>query len=219
MIKEDYKGLLYKLLPPGTAFTDDPDSNIMKLFDPIATELERLEETVYNVISEANPSTMVNTLPVRYEEAGLPDPCRGKPPTFQEQRNDVLTRWAAVGGSSKKYFENLGLTYGYIVEIFDRQYPMFQVDVSGIESTGIEDAWVYTWDVHYFDTSQVFFRAGQSLSGERLVSPALVDVTCLFERLKPAHTQIKYFAETDLGFFNTNHRIGTTLVLNSGKIY
>lgn len=211
--------MLYQLLPPGTAFTNDPNSNNMKLLDALAQEFVYLEEATYNVIAESNPSTMVNTLSVRYNEAGLPDPCRGVPPTFQEQRNEVVTRWRSVGGSSINYFKSVAATYGYVVTIKDRQYPRFLIETTKIETSGIEDVWVFTWDVHYYDTNTTYFRAGESTTGEQLQTTSLVDVTCLFDRLKPAHTNIIYTPESDTIFVDITNRIGTTFTIGTGVLY
>lgn len=171
--------LLKRLLPPGLAFPALPGSQLDLLLKGLARELERVYNSAQALITEANPVTMSQMLSVRREEAGLPDPCRGEPATFQEKRAEVVAKWNLQGGSTKKFIEEMCRIYGYDVMI---------------EETASESD--FTFNVHFLDDTITYFRAGQSTAGERLQETSATAVHCLINRIKPAHLYANYISHS-----------------------
>jgi uncharacterized protein YmfQ (DUF2313 family) len=184
--------LLAKLLPIGDAFNTGLDSNLSKLLKGLGAEFDRVADQASGLISEANPISMSHLTSVRMEEAGLPDACRGPVNTEQEQRGEVLGRWAAQGGQNIAFYRQQAALYGFETRI--SEYPIFHIEETPIESLGIDDAFNYSFRVKYIDNGLVFFRASQSSAGEYLSEFGTGGLPCLFERIKPAHTTVVYSA-------------------------
>ena len=166
--------LLKQLLPPGPAFAALPGSNLDLLLKALSLEIERCRNSAEGLISEANPLTMGQMLQVRRDEAGLPDPCRGEPATFQEKRAEVVAKWNLQGGQTLKFIQDMCILYGYDVQV-----------VEGAANT-------HTFTINYVNTSTKYFRAGKSTCGEHLQLTDDTFVHCLINRIKPAHSQVTY---------------------------
>jgi uncharacterized protein YmfQ (DUF2313 family) len=173
-IISEFDGGLKKLLPPGLAFAALPGSQLDKLMKGLSKEYERISNMAEGLISEANPATMGQMLQVRRDEAGLPDPCRGEPATFQEKRAEVVAKWNLHGGATLKFIQDMCILYGYDVQV-----------VEGTPNS-------HTFTINYLNTSTKYFRAGKSTCGEHLQLTDGTAVHCLINRIKPAHTLVTY---------------------------
>ena len=162
------------MLPPGLAFAALPGSNLDLLLKGLGAELERVHNSAEALVAEANPLTMAQMLQVRRDEAGLPDPCRGEPETFQEKLAEVVAIWNLQGGATLKFLQDMCTLYGYDVQI-----------VEGAPNT-------HTFTINYVNTNTKYFRAGKSTAGEPLQLTNDTFVHCLINRLKPAHTYVTY---------------------------
>jgi uncharacterized protein YmfQ (DUF2313 family) len=174
MINADYGTLIAKLLPAGPAWNKEPNSNLMKLLSGLGEELKRVDDVADGVVTEANPLTMAQMLQVRRDEAGLPDPCRGEPATFQEKVAEVVSKWGSRGGQSINYLTEVCRLYGYDVYI-----------QNGVVGT-------HTFTVNYITENFIQFRAGKSTCGEHLQLTVGTSVHCVIEKFKPAHTHAIY---------------------------
>ena len=72
---EQYRQALQSLLPPGPAFTREPNALLTKLLDALAQELYRADLRAAQLIDEAFPDTTTELLPDWERVAGLPDAC------------------------------------------------------------------------------------------------------------------------------------------------
>lgn len=166
----EYDILLKRLLPPGLAFPALPGSNLDLLLKALSQEIERISNSATGLITESNPRTMSQMLYVRREEAGLPDPCRGEPDTFQAKVAEVVAKWNLQGKATLNFMKEMCVLYGYDVQITE-----------GAVGT-------HTFTVDYVNDTTRFFRAGKSTSGEPLQLTEDTSVHCLINRIKPAHT-------------------------------
>lgn len=191
----DYTNALYELLPPGLAFNRRPDSNTYKLISALATEFLEIDDQLETLKAEACPYTMTAFTNTRYAEVGLPDECGTAVTTQEAKKIAVLAKLINRGGCSKSYFEQIAAAYGLVVKIKDQPYKPFRCGVSGCGSA-LGDKYVYVWQIFYLNTSATFFRAGLSHAGDPLDTATTVGISCIFEKLKPAHTFIQYFPVT-----------------------
>jgi uncharacterized protein YmfQ (DUF2313 family) len=187
-----YSSLLASLLPPGPAWTTEPGSNLTKLLKGLGEELERVDDQAGGLVLEANPLSMSTMLDVRYQEAGLPDLCKGKPDEDSEQQKEVVGKWSARGGQSIAYFYEVAEKYGF--DIIIDEYAIFKIEHQGIETLGIDSEYAYSWSINYVDGQQIYFRAGENKADDRLEVAKGIGINCIFGKLKPAHTSIIYTA-------------------------
>lgn len=202
---EDYAEALAALLPTGEAWSRDPDSDLMgyvrgqaevwgALVDPRAADLLQLE---------LDPRYTTEMLPDWERAFGLPDPCVQEPYTLEERRLALINRIAAEGGQSRAYFYGIAARLGYVIRIIE--YSPFQAGISRCGDTratgtnGEQYRWQvgppetrFYWTVRIFGSRISWFRAGAGQCGiDHMVRfSQAMDLECLFNRYKPAHTEI-----------------------------
>ena len=145
---------------------------------------------------------------------GLPDPCLNQPPTgLIERRKALIAKMTMLGAQSRQFFLDLATAYGYTITI--TEYLPYMTGVSFVgDSRGVFNAddptnyrWQlgppeirYYWTVHVSAKDFVYFRCNSSQCGiDRLLEIGVPsDLECVFDKLKPAHTQIVYdFSQFD----------------------
>ena len=172
---EDYLAALQALMPRGRAWPTDPDSIQAQVLGGFAPTLERVNQVAGALMVDIFPASSVNLLTDWEESLGLPDPCDGESPILQVRQNSVLTRLINTGGQSVPYLIAIAGVLGYditITEYGSSNPHHFQVNapVSTVR----------------------YFRVGQSLVGEPLVSGGNAVLECLIRELKPAHTTVSF---------------------------
>jgi uncharacterized protein YmfQ (DUF2313 family) len=101
--------------------------------------------------------------------------------TLQMRQVRVIAKMRERGGLSFPYFTALATAMGYVVTI---EELLGNTDGYGPEG-------IFRWRVTFTGTPLYYFRAGQSIAGERLVDgPVATALEGLFTDLKPAHTLI-----------------------------
>lgn len=184
----DYTELLQNLLPQGPAWNRAAESAMTRLLTGLAREFARLDARAEQLIAESNPRTTQEMLDTRYTEAGLPSPCAGKPTLREQMRNEILYRWAAIGGASLDYWARIITMLGYPVSI--QEFHPFRVGEGAIGDPIGGDTWAYWWQVNALDAAYQHFAVGDSTVGEPLQLWGNNTLTCLLESLKPAHTAL-----------------------------
>lgn len=184
----DYTELLQNLLPQGPAWNRSAGSALTRLLTGLARELARLDARAEQLIAEANPRTTREMLDTRYTEAGLPSPCAGRPTLREQQRAEILYRWAAIGGASLEYWSRIITVLGYPVSI-EESHP-FRVGEGAVGDPIAGSEWAYWWQVNALDAAYQHFAVGDSTVGEPLQLWGNNTLTCLLEYLKPAHTAL-----------------------------
>src|SRR5579862_588449 len=136
----------------------------------------RLDGRALGVITDAFPCTTNDLLPEWEATLGLPDPCTGPLDTIQERVDAVCAKFRARGGQSKDYFIAIAESLGFDGVTIDEFPPTSPTDPGQ----------VYTWRVNIFTATQTtYFRAGESVAGDRLVTWGSTLLECELERLKP----------------------------------
>lgn len=200
-----YRDQLLMLLPPGKAFSRDPDSVIGLLAHGLADELARLDARADVLYDEADPRTTLELLPDWERVAGLPDTCTGRPDTIAERQVALANKIASLGGQSIAYFTLLAARLGYYVEI-DEFRPIEAGFGAGDAING--DDWAFAWQVAArvddgsYRAGYAEFVAGSS-AGDLLLGWGALNLECLINRARPAHTTtiFAYTIEPEASFW------------------
>lgn len=207
----DYRDQLVALLPPGLAWPRDADSTLVALLGGPAEELARVDARADALFDEADPRTVLELLVDWERVAGLPDPCSGAPTEIGERQVALTNKIAQRGGQSIVFFIELAARLGYYAEIVE----FTSCDAgfaAGAPCNG--ENWRHAWEVRTFVGSDEYrsglseFVAGSS-AGDRLIGFGSLDLECLINRARPAHSQVifSYIVDPDPLFwadFTTN---------------
>lgn len=200
------------LLPPGRAWSQEPNGTQAALLEGLAHEFANVEARIEDLLREQDPKRALETL-VDWEDAfGLPDPCVGVPVTIAERRAAIIARLVAIAGGSAADLIGLAATLGFEVRIVEHrpfeagrsragdsltnsQVP-FRAGVSraGDPLTNLE-AWPWTVDVVAPLVTARHFAAGRSVAGEPLVTWNNQALECTLSRVAPAHVLLRFLYE------------------------
>lgn len=112
---DDYRQVLYALMPPGPAFAEsDP------LLDGLAVEFARCHNRIVSLIRESDPRTTTELLSEWETDAGLPDPCDealGIDTPLSERQRILCAKLLSTGGQSADYYRQVAKELGYDVEV------------------------------------------------------------------------------------------------------
>ncbi|MCW5737996.1 MAG: DUF2313 domain-containing protein [Enhydrobacter sp.] len=187
---EEWRAATADLLPPGRAWSRDPNSNLGRLISVLARERRSRHKRAVTLLEvEAFPTTALELLPEWEQAAGLPDPCRPLPGTLAD-------RWAALAdvffADHPPTPDNMVLwavQAGWTVTIREQRDFVAGVSMAG-DAVGESD---FVWVVTIEDQVISYFRAGQGASGDPLYSfPDIATLECVLRRAAPAHTQVHF---------------------------
>lgn len=116
-----YARQLKHLLPPGTAFDLEPDSDVTKTLQATAVELWRVDRRGVQLIEESDPRTAFETITDWERMLSLPDELViAIPATIEERRIAVTQKYVSRGGQNYTFFETLCAACGYTLTSIDR---------------------------------------------------------------------------------------------------
>lgn len=156
--------------------------------------LDAAQESAERLLQEMFPDTAVELLPDWERVCGLV-PKDGEPLQFRRDR--VVRKLRELGDIKKPYFELLCATLGYEVHIEEYLPTMAEWAGAGDELIVHDDpAVLFVWTFHVFNQQVHYFRAGQSLAGDRLSwwIPA-GDLEEILQDLRPAHVRFDFSYE------------------------
>lgn len=103
--------------------------------------------------------------------------------TLQTRQLRVIAKLRERGSLALAYFQSLADAMGYTCTIEE-----LRPNTDGLGAEGI-----FRWRITFTGSNLVYFRAGQSRAGDRLVTGTVASaLEGLFTDIKPAHTQIIY---------------------------
>jgi len=186
----DYTRALANLLPPGRAWSREPDSVQMQALSCYAQTFRRNSDSAVALLSDSFPASAINLLPEWEATLGLPDPCAGVSPTLQARRAQVVARFASTGGQSSSDFVTYAAGLGYAITV--KQYSPFRVgqNAMGQQLGGLD--WLYTWAVETQLNTITKFRAGSAQMGEPLASWGNAVLECELRDIAPAHSILQF---------------------------
>ncbi|KQB50893.1 phage tail protein, partial [Neisseria meningitidis] len=104
----------------------------------------------------------------------------------------VMAKLNETGGLSIPYFVRLAEAAGYQIQIDEPQPFRAGVNRAGDRLAPQEIMWVWHVNVRGGNNRITRFRAGISAAGDRLTDYSDAVIESLFNRLKPAHTAIRF---------------------------
>jgi uncharacterized protein YmfQ (DUF2313 family) len=215
----DYRDVFLTLLPTGQAWPKYAiDSILFQACDGLCDYWGFVDSRAADLLEiESDPRATFELLPDWERNWGLPDPCLNDPPTALDQRRIALVaKMTLIGSQSRQFFLDVATAFGYSITITEYLPYMTGISFCG-DSRGMfnpEDPTYYRWqlgppEIRYYWTVHVsakdfvYFRCNSSQCGiDRLLEIGIPsDLECVFDKLKPAHTQIVYdFQMIELDF-------------------
>lgn len=187
---DKYLSQIQALLPPGVAWTREPDANLTQLLAALSEEFARTDLRADVLLEEADPRTTYEMLTDWERTLGLPDECVvSAEQTLQSRRGAVVSRLTAIGGQSRAYYLDLAAAMGHTITIAEVRPSRAGVLQAGDELIGTEST-VHYWQVSVPTVTTYAFVAGGSTAGEELGYWQPSELECVFARTKPAHTNI-----------------------------
>ena len=186
---EEYRTMLYNLLPKGRAWTRDSVSTLFNLIHGLATEYSRVDGRSDDLLNERDTRQTLELLADYENDFGLPDDCTPDSPTIQQRRSEVYAKFIEEGGLNPQSYIDLAASLGITITI--TQYTPFWCGIGMCGDEIGDQTNIFYWKVGIHTDLQFweFFTCGSSQCGDPLGSDIdSFTLRCLFERYKPAHT-------------------------------
>lgn len=139
---DDYRRVLYALMPPGPAFSDENP-----LLDGLASEFARCHNHILSLITESDPRTTTELIDEWEKDAGLPDPCDevyGINRPISERRRILCAKLLTQANQSVPYYEQIAKDLGYDVEVHG--YRAHTVE-SPVDEPIVGPEWVFSFAI------------------------------------------------------------------------
>jgi len=194
--QDDYRDFLGALLPEGPFWAGfrDVGGRGQGVLAAEAEGLAEIDARARDLIREAHPSTVIEMLPARETEAGLPDSCLPANAADQERRLHLVARWVARGGASIAYFKGLAAQLGYTITVTE-QRP-FRCGLSGCGSDHQcgDEKQRFHWRIQVPGPRITMFRCGQSRCGSDQLGflTRAQDLECVIRRVMQSHTILHF---------------------------
>lgn len=190
MQANDYLGQIQALLPPGPAWAFEADAVLLRQSAALAESFARVDVRSVNVLAEADPRQTFELLPEWERDLGLPDKCSVQSGlTLADRRDSVVAKYVATGGQSPAYFIGIAKALGYPSASITQYKPRrcgrrFNTLYGGID-------WAHVWQLN-LPAQKITQRVSGSPFGERYRVWGDAALECTINRLKPAHTLVKF---------------------------
>lgn len=187
---------LQQLLPVGAAWSREPDAVMTDLLDALAQEYARLDTRADALIDEADVRTSLELLGDWERVLGLPNPCTASVSTTDGRRLAAWQALAMQAGHTRAFYVQLAASIGATIEIheFDPAVDSYAPDLTPL--LAVPGAYRFVWRVHVLSATDFWlFRAGFGRAGDRLQDGGALDLECLINAAKPAHTSVIFTYE------------------------
>lgn len=162
-------------------------SVLRKILIGLASEWLNFRNKINEVSNEYNPTTTTKLIEEFEEFVGIPDSCIPVASTIEQRRLNILLKLAGINATTEKQFKNIALILGYNIEV----------------SNGIDTS-VFPLTLPFLLISQasapftivITLPASLQPAGFPLTLPFTLTaqqpeiLNCLFNKLKPANTQL-----------------------------
>jgi len=150
-------------------------------------QLDAVQTSAEDVLNEMFADVTYRLL-TSYERAYGLTPEDGDP--LQVRRRALLRKMREIGGLSRAYFIGIAASYG--IEITIDEFMPFMCGWNRAGDSLAPEEVIWLWQVNAPETTEYYFRAGESVAGERLGWWMAGILEAIFEELKPAHTKILF---------------------------
>ena len=172
----------FGLLPPGLALPTSDDSEIGRVLRVTARSIARLEALADFVAEDFDPRITTGFLEDWERVLGLPECSTSLAPTTEGRRTEVLEKYTRTASLSLADLSAACLELGFPVAITENQ-PY----APGSDGSPIGDAHIFDVQITGGSLPVMYFRAGESRSGDPLGSFGDERLICLLNARKPAH--------------------------------
>jgi uncharacterized protein YmfQ (DUF2313 family) len=203
----DYAQALLALLPWGQAWPRDPESTLVLTCQGLAEYWGFVDGRAGDLLeTESDPRATIELLVDWERNWGLPDPCISDPPTdYFQRRINLVEKMTLLGAQSREFFIGVAAKLGYTITITEFSPYMCGVSHVGDRSDiynpddPTRQYWQlgppeirFYWIVHVDSMGLYKFYVSASVTGiDRLLRiGTAVDLECMLNRWKPAHTLI-----------------------------
>lgn len=184
---EEYRQQLRGLLPAGPAWDPELVPEIELVLQGVAVEFARLDGRAVDLLNEMDPSGVSELVPDWEAIMGLPDPCLGLNPAFEDRRLAVRRRLFEVGGQTPAYFIDIAVGQGYPqASVIEHRAPRFGRARFGLAHFGTWSA-QFMWTLDTGPRRRLGRRFGASFWGERFGANPSGALECVIRRSAPAH--------------------------------
>lgn len=183
---------LQAMLPPGRAFTTEPDALLTRLLTAMAAMLLAAQLRFNALLEQADPRRATNMLPDWERLLGLPDRCTPSGLQLADRQRAAYQRLTEQGGQSIPYFIGMAELLGEPGVTISDGFRAFTCQSACDEPLySISD--IFTWivnipraalNVRPFDANSACDSALQEYE------PSLIE--CAFRERKPAHTTVLF---------------------------
>ena len=163
------------------------DSTLRKILLGLASEWLNFRNKINEVVNEYNPQKTTALIQEWEEFVGIPDSCIPVASTIEQRRLNVLLKLAGINVTTEKQFKNVASILGYNIEVsngvatstFPLTLPFLLISEASAPFT-IVITLPSSIKPSGFPLTFPFTLTSQQ--------PAILD--CLFNKLKPANTQL-----------------------------
>ncbi|MCQ2994359.1 YmfQ family protein [Pseudomonas syringae] len=182
-----YYAQLKALLPPGPAWDAERVPEIHQLLEAGSLELAREDLRLSDLLGESDPDRVRELVPDWEHVMGLPDPCLGVSPTFEDRQLAVRRRLTEVGGQSPAFFVQLAISVGYLqASVTEHRAPRFGAAHFDQTHFGTWSA-QFMWTLNTGPRRRLGRRFAASYWGERFGINPSGALECVIRRAAPAH--------------------------------
>ena len=193
----DYGQAIENELPTGAAWSRDPDGGLMRWVQGCAEIWgDNAAAAALLLVTETDPRYTTALLGDWERAFGLPDPCLGSTVlSLPERRTALLNKLTIQGGQSRAFFIGVAAALGYAITI--TEFVPFQFGLSSFGGSHGQFAGPlvrFFWRVTITGPRLTRFQFGQSSFGRDsfLEIVKAVDLECVFNRWRPAHTIVLF---------------------------
>ncbi|MEM8713791.1 MAG: putative phage tail protein, partial [Planctomycetota bacterium] len=176
----------------GRLFSDSPDSNLQKVLDGLAGQLDRVAEIAEGLPLELDPSLGTDSIPDWERVLGLPDGCGPAPTTLEDRRRAVLGRLLSGGLMSSAFYVGLAEALGYQIAVEEGTSAPLRFGSSRYGQRFGSEFGFFAWTVVVYDARPRRFILGSSRFGDRFTSYEDELLECAIRRAAPAHTLVSF---------------------------
>lgn len=183
-----YAEQLRALLPAGPAWDPEQVPEVDQVITGLSLEFARIDLRAFDLLTEMDPNGVSELVPDWERVMGLPDPCLGLNPSFEDRRLSVRQRLVAVGGQTPAFYVDIAISQGYPdATVTEYRTPRMGRSRFGVAHFGTWNV-QFMWKLNTGGRKRQGRRFGASYWGERFgVNPGSA-IECLIRRAAPAHT-------------------------------
>ncbi|CAP44779.1 YmfQ family protein [Bordetella petrii] len=151
---DDYRALLFAMLPPGVVWPTDSESRLQQLLLGMAQEFVRVDIRARELMAEADPRQALELFPEWESSYSLPGNCAPAEQSLVERRLALIGRIVGRGGMRAVDYTDMADGLGYPgTQIIEHHEATVEV-VNGVGPRGAEigdlmngEDWLWAWDV------------------------------------------------------------------------